>query len=59
MLIDNVEKLKTFYDLENVYLIHNVSLILKDPNQVLIPLTSLSNWMNTYEFEGNYVTQIL
>ena len=59
MLVENANKAKTFINLENIYLSWNVSLIMRDPNQLILPFSSLSSWMATYEFEGNYVSQVL
>ena len=59
MLMENANKAKIFKNLESLYLSHNTSIIMRNPDQLILPFSSISTWMTNYAFEGNYVSQVL
>lgn len=59
MVVENVQQLSQLRTLENIYIQNNVTIIFREGNELLLPFSSVYDWMTTYNFEGNYRNQIL
>lgn len=58
-LIENLQNFDHVTALENIFLTYNSSLIMSSFPENLLQLSSLGKWTQLYNFEGNYIAQVL